>query len=110
MTCHLFSNLMESTQARYSIFLLYLKKVLKFYLNKINIIVILYSQSSTANDILTALNDLPTLSPNLVTNVNSTTIGNDRMIVVTYSAALGLNKKNLFTLLNFLQLIIKIVK
>ena len=45
--------------------------------------------SSSPANILKALNDLPTLAPNLVTNVSDSIVGNDRTITITYSVALG---------------------
>jgi hypothetical protein len=46
--------------------------------------------SSSANDIKNALNDLPTLAPNLVYNVTVTSqSGNDLIYLVTFSSDLG---------------------
>jgi len=53
--------------------------------------VILSTSTSTSFDIQTALNDLPTLSPNLITCVNVTINGNDKIFTVTFSAQIGLN-------------------
>ena len=49
------------------------------------------SQSSTLDDIRNALNDLPTLAPNLVTNVTVTSQPGDSDLVylVTFSSDLG---------------------
>jgi hypothetical protein len=45
---------------------------------------------SSANDIKNALNDLPTLAPNLVYNVTVTSqSGNDLIYLVTFSSDLG---------------------
>ncbi len=45
---------------------------------------------STDADIKMALNDLPTLSPNLVQNVSIDDTGSDITINITYSSDLGI--------------------
>lgn len=51
--------------------------------------VILYSSTSSTTDVQAALNDLPTLYPNLVTNVNQTISGTDKTFIITFSSDLG---------------------
>ena len=56
-------------------------------------LVILSTSVTSATDLQTALNDLPTLSPNLVTNVTQRLSGNDKIFTIVFSAKLGLYYK-----------------
>lgn len=52
------------------------------------------ASDSSATDIKLALNDLPSLSPNMVQDVTITKNGADKTITVTFSSDLGIKFKN----------------
>ena len=82
------STLTELTQV-YTF--LHMLRFLNENLNSILKIVKLSSLLSSVANIQTALNDLPTLLPNLVTNVTEKRNGSDRIFTITYSNVLGID-------------------